>query len=395
MKKKILVINNQMQLGGVCIAAKNFIENMYSDYDIEFVLAKLGGELINRLPETVKITNMPYPICCASMTRKESRLLGKKYYFRKCIISLATKSKMFSTSLIGKKLAKKTRGLEKNQYDVVINNDMDMSPVFVGSCHAYAKHIANAKIKCLVIHGDFVANNYDKKFFEKEYLPAYNYFIVLSEALRKQLEELFPKYKEKFVAIPNFQAVDEVKELAIKEEISFKNDVINILSASRLTEVKGLLRSLEVLRRLKSEGYKFVWHILGEGEDREKIEEFIALNEMSDCVKLYGAINNPYPYMKSADLLYLGSYHEAYGLVLIESMLLGRPVLTTNTISAKDIVSENYGWVCENTEQGIYEGFKEIFDNPSKLSYKTESLRNYSFDNNSIKEKYINLIEKG
>ena len=39
MKKKILVLNHQMQLGGVCIAAKNFIENMKEDYEIEYIFA--------------------------------------------------------------------------------------------------------------------------------------------------------------------------------------------------------------------------------------------------------------------------------------------------------------------------------------------------------------------
>ena len=54
MKKKILVVNHQMQLGGVCIAAKNFIENMKNDYEIEYMLAKPNGELDNRIPKEVK-----------------------------------------------------------------------------------------------------------------------------------------------------------------------------------------------------------------------------------------------------------------------------------------------------------------------------------------------------
>ena len=394
MKKKMLVICNQMQLGGVCIAAKNFIDNMHEDYDIEFMLAKPGGELLNRLPADVKITNMPYPICCSSMTKNESKAISKKYFIRKCLTTLMAKSKIVSTPIIGKKLAKKVKQTGENYYDIVINNDMDMSPTFVGSCHAYCKHLVKSPTKCLIVHGDFVANNYDKNFFEKEYLSDYNYVILLSEALKRQMEEIFPQYKDKFIAIPNFQAVKEIKELSLAEDIKFNKSVLNIVSASRLTEVKGIMRSLGVLKKLRGEGYKFCWHILGEGEQRKEIEEFIKQNGMLDCVKLYGAMKNPYPYMKSADLFYLGSYHEAAPMVIGEANILGIPVLTTKTISSNCMVDDNYGWVCENTENGIYEGFKEIFDNADDLKHKTAMLVNYNFDNESLKKKYNELLNK-
>ena len=85
------------------------------------------------------------------------------------------------------KLAAKFSKKNKTKYDIVINNDMDMYPKYPGACHAYTKHCVKADKKCLVIHGDFIANNYDQKFFKKEYIPNYNYIIVLSEAAKKQL----------------------------------------------------------------------------------------------------------------------------------------------------------------------------------------------------------------
>ena len=391
MKKKILVVNHQMQLGGVCIAAKNFIVNMKDDYDIEYMLAKSNGELDNRLPEEIKISYIPYPLCVASMTKAECKSRGLKYFLKKARIVLA--SKMFGYLKTADKLCKKT---QKNteKYDIVINNDMDVMPFSVGACHLYTKNLVDAKMKVLVIHGDFVKNGYDIELFRKELLPVYDHIVLMSEELKNQIAGIYPEAKDKFVIISNFAAVDEIKSMA--NEINIENDSskINIVSASRLTEVKGFMRSLNAFKKLKNEGFDFCWQIIGDGEQREMIQDFVKNNGLEENVKLLGLKNNPYPYIKAADLLYLGSYHEAYGLVLVESMIVGNPVLTTNTASASEIVEPKYGWICDNDEEGIYNALKQILSDKKLIEEKKKNLENYEFDNASIKKKYDKLFEK-
>lgn len=389
MKKKIVVINHQMELGGVGIAAKNFIENMKDDYEIKYVLARPNGDLVNRLPINVKVSYIPYPLNLASMTKTECIKKSLRYFIGK--IFLVAKCKIFNKISIAKKLCSKIKS-ETEEYDLLINNDMDMDSYHFGACHVYAKYVAKAKLKIFVLHGDFLANNYDSEFFKLEFITSYDYIVLLSYALKEQLDSVFPDFKEKFIVIPNFAAVEEIKTLSRETEITFEREKVNIVSASRLTELKGIIRSLKVFKKLKEEGFNFYWHILGDGEQRSEIEQYIKENELEDNVKLWGLQNNPYPYMKAADMLYLGSYHESYGLVLVESMIVGRPVVTTNTASAKEVVDEKYGWVCDNNEEGIYNAFKEIFSNPKSLKEKTRNLKNYEFDNESIKRKYDELI---
>lgn len=389
MKKKILVVNHQMQLGGVCIAAKNFIENMKDDYDIEYLLAKPNGELDNRMPKGVKVSYVPYPLNVAPLGKKECFKKGIRYLYTKAKIRMGYS--VFGVSTAAKKLCKNVK-TEEIEYDLLVNNDMDMSKKSVGACHAYSKYIAKAKIKMLIIHGDFIANGYDVKFFEKEYIPTYDYIVVLSENLRKQMIDLFPNNKEKFLIISNFEAVDEIKRLSGEKKVTYADKLVNIVSASRLTEVKGLMRSLKVFKRLRDEGFDFCWNIVGDGEQRKDIERYISNNQLGNVVKLWGLQKNPYPFMKAADLLYLGSYHESYGLVLIESLIVGRPVVTTNTASAEEIVDKKYGWICDNSEEGIYNSFKQILSNKNEIKEKTDNLKNYIFDNKSIKEKYSKII---
>lgn len=133
-------------------------------------------------------------------------------------------------------------------------------------------------------------------------------------------------------------------------------------------------------------------HIVGGGEEEDKLKDFIKANNMIDYVKLYGNQSNPYPYFLNANLFVLPSYHEAAGMVIQESYFLNIPVLTTNTISAKEFVGE-YGWVCENSEDGLYYALKYLLDNPKEIIDKKKMLKLYNYDTKKIVENFERLIQ--
>ena len=70
--------------------------------------------------------------------------------------------------------------------------------------------------------------------------------------------------------------------------------------------------------------------ILGEGEDRPRLEGLIAELGLGDCVALPGFGANPYAYMARAALFVLSSISEALPTALIEAMAVGTPVVATD-----------------------------------------------------------------
>lgn len=99
-----------------------------------------------------------------------------------------------------------------------------------------------------------------------------------------------------------------------------------------------------------------------------KINQMIKEKGLSNDIDLVGKKNNPFVYIKNADFFLLPSFHEAAPMVYGEAISLGVPVVTTNTISAKELIEErDYGIVCENSEEGIYSTLKNIFDGNIKL----------------------------
>jgi len=102
-----------------------------------------------------------------------------------------------------------------------------------------------------------------------------------------------------------------------------------ILGVGRLTKQKDfstLIRAFSLVLREREARLL----ILGEGEERERLEKLIAKLGLCNDVSLCGYVENPYPYMAHAAMLVLSSRWEGLPTVLVEAMALGTPVISTD-----------------------------------------------------------------
>jgi glycosyltransferase involved in cell wall biosynthesis len=117
-----------------------------------------------------------------------------------------------------------------------------------------------------------------------------------------------------------------------------------IMGVGRLEKRKdfpNLIRAFALLRKKRP----LRLMILGEGEDRGMLEALIQKLELSNDVRLVGFVDNPYAYMKQADVFALSSIFEGLPTVLIEAMALGTPIVATDCESGPREILEaaNYG----------------------------------------------------
>lgn len=83
--------------------------------------------------------------------------------------------------------------------------------------------------------------------------------------------------------------------------------------------------------------------IVGQGEDKERIEILVKKLALEDKVILVDFQKNPYPLIKNAKLFVLSSDYEGLPTVLIESLILGTPVLSTNCKSGpEEMLSQHF-----------------------------------------------------
>lgn len=133
--------------------------------------------------------------------------------------------------------------------------------------------------------------------------------------------------------------------------------------------------------------------IIGEGKQREMLTALIQKLGLEDCVDLPGFADNPYAYMKQADVFTLSSRSEGLPTVLIEAMACGCPVVSTDCPSGPREILNNgeYGKLVpvENPEalaEAILQSLSEEYD-PSKVQERIEQ-----FAEERIIDEYLSLL---
>ena len=110
---------------------------------------------------------------------------------------------------------------------------------------------------------------------------------------------------------------------------------------------------------------------------------------MQENIILHGQQTNPYRFMKNANFFLLPSFHEAAPVVYFEAAAINLPVLTTNTMSAVELVEKRLcGTVCENSDEAIYNMLKNAFESSSSnyMCQPTDNALALSQFENIVKE---------
>lgn len=136
---------------------------------------------------------------------------------------------------------------------------------------------------------------------------------------------------------------------------------LTAVSVGRLTAQKGYDNLFKVHSRLIREGYHYQLYILGEGSDRESLQNYIEENHLEDTLHLIGFKDNPYCYMNQADFLICSSRYEGFSTFLTEGMILGKAAVTTDCTGMRELLEDSkYGLITENSDDGLYEGMKRM-----------------------------------
>lgn len=281
-------------------------------------------------------------------------------------------------------------------YNILIGDKYDTVIAFYEGLPTY--WIANAKLKkgkkIAWLHTSTKLSQQGKSkqeiAIQEIYYQQYSNIVGVSQGVIDSFIELFPSIRNVGV-IYNPINSSLILEKA-SQPIPIKKTVYpTIVSVGRMTEAKGYERWLKVLLRLKDKGFKFQSWIIG-GGNRNKHEQFVKENQLEDYVKFLGHIDNPYPYIATADWMACPSLLEGLSTVVLESIVLGKAILATDCPGMKELLGESEnGIVCENNEAAIEIAVEKLLNTPS-LQKEFESFTQIHKQNFEL-QKSINQIE--
>ena len=380
--KKILIVNNNLHMGGVQRALINLLWSIHDKYDVTLLLFHDSGMLRKELPPDVRLCSVRSAYRWLGMSRSDAKQNLKDRFFRNCF---AAATRLFGRKTVISLMKRSQPALEG--FDVAISYLHNSRPrSFYGGCNEFVLNHVHAKEKIAFLHGDF------RSFGAVS--PEYSHFdriAACSEGCAAAFRQICPSLSHKVTVVRNCHRFREIQALAERDNIALQEDKLNILTVARLSPEKGILPALQAILSLKDPALHYT--IIGEGKERKSIERFLAEHKLTRSVTLLGELENPYPAMKNADLLLIPSRHEAAPLVIDEAACLGLPILSTETCSARELVEQRgYGWVCENSAEGIAAALKRLSAAPELLREKRRFLASCSHSNEDALRQFQNLL---
>lgn len=168
-------------------------------------------------------------------------------------------------------------------------------------------------------------------------LKCFDSIAVISDVVQQTLAELFG-IEENVVKISN--SVDSEKIKLLSQKKMDQPDKMLFTTLGRLDYNKNQILLLKAAKEVKKQRNDFLIYLLGDGEDKPKLEKYIKENHLEENIKILGFIENPYPYIKNSTATVLTSLSEGFSLVLVESVMLNTPIISTDVGVAKELIEK-------------------------------------------------------
>jgi glycosyltransferase involved in cell wall biosynthesis len=188
---------------------------------------------------------------------------------------------------------------------------------------------------------------------------------------------------DRIETVYNFFDVDQIDRFSreeLPEEFTRGEDCFRVVAAGRLHRQKGFDVLIEAAREVVHEyGHrKFVLAIFGTGENRSQLEQQIREANLKDEVWLVGFHINPLPIYRDSDLFVLSSRYEGMPNALVEAMLCGVPVLSTDCPSGPSEILQGGrlgGLVPVEDASALAAAIDDVITNHPKWQQRSEEAR--------------------
>lgn len=393
--KNILFVMPSLGSGGAEKSLVNLLNLIdYEKYAVDLLLFKREGLFLSQIPKKVRLLQ---PTDSLQYAYKIDRGMFSSVSGIKAGILRGTST--FVCKLLYKENARQQRWIKfYKRYLPNLEEEYDVAIGFLeGDASYYVIDKVNAKKKILWIHNDFneIKKYEDAKIYEKYFQKA-DSVVSISDKCVQILKQNYPALVNKFYYLPNLTSGSLLKKMSEEFEVSeFEKNQFNVLSIGRLTRQKGYDFAIDAVKILKEKYSDIHWWIIGAGELEEQLKKQVKDNDLEEYITFLGLRANPYPYIRSCDLLVQPSRWEGKSVVLDEAKILAKPILATNYSTIKDqLKDKKEGLITDISPNAIAEGIIELRENPQLYNSIQCYLDKHEYGNEKEILQYYELLEK-
>ena len=250
--------------------------------------------------------------------------------------------------------------------------------------------------KTIYMHSDMIEErNLKWPFLDKLFLAynRYDHLVSVSGALnqvnRKKLGQEFDIGEEKFASCDNTIDINSIVSMA---KAPLDGDLMpwfggnkTFICLGRMSPEKDHAKLIRAFSGVINQHPDARLVILGDGPLRQDLNFLIEALGIGRSVKLAGLRMNPFPAMKASACFVLSSNHEGQPVVLLEAMVLGKPIIATDIDGNRGVLGDEYGELVENSEAGLRAGM---------LAFLERGGRPYSFSASEYQSKAVRSFRR-
>ena len=387
MKKKLIFVHLALWIGGIETALVNMLNRIdYEKFDVTcLIVTAYDDGMSSRITHKCKLLRVD---------RKKALSFQEKYPFLWLYkISEEPSLKTSKLKMLRWKGMGSVRFVENILYinyikRLMCNESFDTAVIFSGKVAELAVKAIKAKKYISFYHYSDMKHVYHDRIGYKKSSA----IVAVSNNLANELKCFMPEYKNKIVAIHNLADVSYIRKKSREfTQEKFESQYFHIVTCGRLVDDKGMDLAIDVCQRLVEKGYTLIrWWIVGEGPKHNDLQKLIDEKNMGNYIKLLGQRKNPYSYMAQCNLYVQPSRVEAFGLTILEAMIVGCPVISTNTAGGRELIENGKnGLLCSCSSEEIFATIQLLLEDKERMYGLKKAVNSIDFElkNNDIMEK--------
>ena len=252
--------------------------------------------------------------------------------------------------------------------------------------------------------------NFEKTTFSLVARKIYNKHDVIiapSEGIKKELEKFITK---PIIVIPtginnslNKNLINENSKKRILEKYNLKPEDILLITTSRIAKEKNIQFIIDSFSKIKKTHPRTKLLIAGDGPDKDSLMEYAQNTENNSDIIFLGFLKHDelFSLYNLAKLFIFSSLTETQGLVILEAMSVGLPVVAVSAPGVEDMLSDNQGgFITTNDQEDFIQKINSLLENSNLWNNKKQEAlqkaQNFSIENMALKiiNLYTNLLKK-